>query len=311
MPQTWSPSGHSLFSAFVANNEVLFVLQALSLLLCFGGFVAALTRGRRGEKYKIYILISVVSFLAFAGIVIHQVTTLRLNNQDYYDFSCALYGVARDQFSRTIDIHPNGDATIQLSMTINAVRQDVNSLEQAYSIPHGTVHTNVKDAVGELTNGSKVYLSTEDSTRTTSVQRLSLQGPVLRGQQGALLRPFEWFSEGAFAMTRAELERRKQAIEYSAMKLTYPSNSVRIEVHFPEGYRPEKLDYDVWYGLGEVRNRVEYARLVALDRSPLAVRDDLKRQVATLQVQYPIVGLTYAITWLPAGSSARPAGGQR
>ncbi len=208
-------------------------------------------------------------------------------------------GVTKDQLHKSILMTDGGGATMRQSMTVAAVNQAVQRLEHRISL-----YTNDDPNAGDKIIVPKTLHS---PGRSVTVERLRLIlgrvgiyqlffEPKIDQGTKASIEPFEvTLPNGTYAMSLAAL---KEAEEYTSVASQYPMDSVRLEVLFPEHFVPRKIDFDVWCGDAKLPHAREKQRILSHGyltdgRGP----DGLWH--AVLQVPFPLVGLRYAITWIP------------
>ncbi len=196
-------------------------------------------------------------------------------------------------------MNADGDAESSATMRFRAINRDVTLIEQKYVLPTGSSAVDFLDTVTECSNGSLLIATVQGRSLTSIVQSLRFSPPIKRGSTASLIKPIVWRSRGAFAMTYSELLARHLSVESAGMYVGYPSDTLTLRVIFPRDYRPRFVDFDVWYGQAEVRSSTEFWALADIHPLRAALTRDGSPEY-TLIVPYPVLGLTYAITWLPA-----------
>ena len=103
--------------------------------------------------------------------------------------------------------------------------------------------------------------------------------------------------KGAFIMSRekAEKEYRKSKwkTEYTASVVIVPTDKLTVSIEFPEHYNKKEIRPDsvVFLGSTHVQNDSETKRIKE--------QFSMEGNKATLTVDNPVVGMPYAITWMP------------
>jgi hypothetical protein len=284
--------------SWLFSQELRLIFQVLGFLFSsvalYRAFIGTSGETQRSRKVTIIVL-AVLAVVAVMGAYLSGHFS-GISRREAYESACDSYGVARDQFYRSIDIDSVGNAAVDLGFTFRAINRDVDYIEQRYSVPHDTVRTVMTWKVAECSNGSKLIVEEKPFSSTTKIQRLKFD-PVLRaGDSAKLKNKISWKTPRGFAMTDSAFRSRDQNVESAGMLIRYPSDSVIIKVVFPLGYKPKDLNFAVWYGEGEVTCKREYDEVSQLIPRVLTLDD----RVATLIVPYPLVGLTYAIAWRAA-----------
>ena len=80
-----------------------------------------------------------------------------------------------------------------------------------------------------------------------------------------------------------------------------------MKVFFPEGIRPQEIEHDVWYAVGEsqARHDEEYERVEGC----LQQTQEGLHHTLVASIPYPVLGLTYVIKWTLPGSTPSEAEG--
>ena len=100
---------------------------------------------------------------------------------------------------------------------------------------------------------------------------------------------------GLYAVTG--LEERKMAFDYLAWDIWCPTKRLEMKVLFPEGVRPRDFGHDAWYALGQGRSR--HAQEFERVKECLRQREEGVYCTLSAFIPYPVLGLTYVITWVP------------
>lgn len=100
---------------------------------------------------------------------------------------------------------------------------------------------------------------------------------------------------GLYAVTG--LEERKMVYDYFAWDISRPAKRLEMKVVFPEGIRPQEIEHDVWYAVGQsqARHGEEYKRV----EDCLQQRQEGVYHTLIAVIPYPVLGLTYVIRWVP------------
>ncbi|MFZ2384978.1 MAG: hypothetical protein WBE75_02070 [Candidatus Omnitrophota bacterium] len=101
---------------------------------------------------------------------------------------------------------------------------------------------------------------------------------------------------GAFAMTKKELEARGLLWESFSMRISYPTEDYKHKLIFPAGFEPIEYDYDVWLGEGRVQHVEEIHRIREFWR---VGRENDGRMYIEMSIKHPIHGLIYVLKWIP------------
>ncbi len=122
--------------------------------------------------------------------------------------------------------------------------------------------------------------------------------PALRKNQTIEYEYSQKAPSKAFAMTKKELNKRKMDCEFTSVRISIPAKYFKFRLTFPKNFLPPDYDYAVWLGDGQVTHHEEYNRV----RENKFWKDGMDAKgllFMELEVQYPIHGLTYALTWVP------------
>jgi hypothetical protein len=92
------------------------------------------------------------------------------------------------------------------------------------------------------------------------------------------------------------LKGERERFEYTYTRISYPTDHLVIKIVFPPDFIPDEPAFDVWYGEGRVRHEREYGRIAP---GFLSRWDSNKRLYLRLEVEYPLLGLTYLLRWHP------------
>jgi hypothetical protein len=104
----------------------------------------------------------------------------------------------------------------------------------------------------------------------------------------------------AFCMTKEELEKAGDDIEFFSCEIRVPMEKLIIDFIFPKGFVPSDSNYGVWIGYGRYQHSNEWKRIH--DKKDKYFDKGKKpdgRMFAKLMIENPIRGLKYAITWKP------------
>jgi len=223
---------------------------------------------------------------------------------ELYVCNADMYGVAFEDSTSKTNIDASGGATIEYAFRVKATRPGIVAIERWNSLTMDLdPDMDTLGAVEKRENIKKeliVVLQPELIFKTPNSifwkLRATPEFPV------GISVPYEYapsFQPQAFKMSLEELYETAFDFEWTSQRVSYPTMHLGLEVLLPEGYSPSNTDFDVWNSTRvRVRNRGEYDRL--RDDNG-AWRQEWKdgRLWLGLDVSYPLLGLTYAITWLP------------
>lgn len=214
------------------------------------------------------------------------------------------YGFVRKSYDLTYEIRADGSAHVQTLESIAAINAPLAGIEHYSNVPtdpnnlFGHFSLEVKKPGGADRMVPEISITPRLVMQTPQrfYYQLLYNPPLEAGR--SLVYEFQVDSpHKMFALTREELAARNLTFDFVSMKIAYPTRQLKMRITFPETFELENLGYDVWMGDARLRLDKEYGRLGrvrALKREP-----DPSRIVALFVVDYPIVGLKYAVTWLP------------
>jgi hypothetical protein len=99
--------------------------------------------------------------------------------------------------------------------------------------------------------------------------------------------------------TRRDSTRRTQSV---AFEVRYPTSQLTLKVIMPPGFEPSDARPVVWYGQARVPHEAELFHLRSHDSQGFAATPNVdfeRRMEMTLVVDYPLMGLTYGVEWVP------------
>lgn len=283
--------------AGITLQEINTLLQIAALIVGCAALFLTFIGGFRGWRRFSIIGITLVSCGALL-LSYYLGRTSKLTREDFYEYCCDTYGLAWDQYTRVIILEENGDAEISMNMTVRAITQDIEYLGRQYQSSSPPFELISTGPVAQLTNASNLIVRT-DSTGYS--KDLVFDPPLWKGSAARFLTAITWTAKSAFAMTAEEFNRKNLQKEVAGIRITKPTDTLTIVVVFPKDYEPTDIDFQVRQGEGGFSCEAEYIALMSDPPPLLSEKTKGRQREVTLAVAYPIIGLTYAITWKPEG----------
>ncbi len=226
------------------------------------------------------------------------------HRDDAYQANARLVGVGYEEMKVTGWLRPDGSMQIRRSLRVRAFADRVERLDYymfAREAPEGkTIEaTAFSDSVAPFgtRKQSKVSIEFEYYKRShdQSVGVVTFTPPLAKGQ----VTEFDYQDKliaGSFAITPDKLATGMDR-EFFAWDITRPTRQLALKVNLDPDTPVTNASYDVWHGVTKMSHQHEYASIAGgwNDRSsagPLLL---------SLDVQGPILGLSYVISWRPAG----------
>lgn len=223
--------------------------------------------------------------------------------KEIFEANAYLYGVAFDSIKVKATINSRGGADFHHEMHINATRHGVQSIERftnvffdPYNEPTLPILPEMKY---DLSDGQTVFLTPEIlSSQPKKIEWLLTANPEYPVDVPL---PYVYKTKitgQAFSMTTFDLEKSGNQLEWFSQHISYPTKRLIVQVDFPQGYVPKNAGVAVW-NTPNVKhlNKIEHDRLLSNQSSKVYEKDGIVSLV--LQVEYPITGVHYVITWMP------------
>lgn len=227
----------------------------------------------------------------------------RKNLRDIFESNAYYYGLALNTAKALATINSNGSARFDHEIHINATRHGVQSIERFTNVFYDSYNETPKVHLPDLkfshSNDQVVFVSADIiQSQSKRIEWLLTANPEFPIDMPV---PYKYFSEmtkPAFSMTMDELEKSGNNLEWFSQHISYPTKTISMEVVFPKEYVPENIGMSVW-NTPNVKhlNKVEYERLLGNNCLKLTEKDGVVK--VKLNVEYPITGVHYVITWLP------------
>jgi hypothetical protein len=100
-----------------------------------------------------------------------------------------------------------------------------------------------------------------------------------------------------YAMPPVDMGSRLMGFDYYARDINCPTRRLAIEVLFPTGVEPIDPWSEVWYAVG--LSRVPHPDEARRVEESLNKRRLGEHYVLSLEVEFPVLGLTYVVAWRP------------
>ena len=219
------------------------------------------------------------------------------------------YGLGYDDLEVSARIGLDGSAIIERLVTLTAyIRQE--KLEQSLIIPE-------RDPQGGLRERKDLEIQTWSGRSRASfvATRRSAEGqfvaeivftPPLSRHETATFKLTETLPAGIYAVDLApeQLDRRESPEEYFGWGIDRPTRRFKVQVYFPVGYQPTGITCQVRYApLVKVRGDSDSLRRLTPEEDhackELRNIEDAGRHKLEMQVDYPLIGLIYIVSWKP------------
>lgn len=211
------------------------------------------------------------------------------------------YGFVRRKYEIDYDIRPDGSAHTVHMEEFKAINAELSGVEHYSGIV--TEPASIQERFRLETKSGKSNRSDVKITAKTTLvtpTRLHYQllfSPAIRPGQ-----TIEYSYEvdgppGMYMTSEEEVLARNLPYDYISMKIGYPTEHLSMRVVFPPQIHIDRLAFDVWMGDARLRLKKEFARL----ESAGALKQERLggNLVVHFVVDYPILDLKYAITWMP------------
>lgn len=207
------------------------------------------------------------------------------------------YGFVREQFRVLYFIHPDGSAIITYAESFKATNTELPGIEHWSSVSsEPPLQGNFKISVHPTGKEAEIIPRVTLETSTKLYYQLLFAPPLKPGS--SLQYKYDVAGPpGMFMVSSDEVSNRKLPFDYVAMEIAYPTNRLEMEVSFPPSVYPDRLKIDVWLGDARLPLKKELQRIEKEPSMKIERREEIT--VARFTVNYPILGLKYAITWMP------------
>jgi hypothetical protein len=319
------------FRSFVAKAAVIEMLVSLFIVLVFNLIAPYLSPFFRnlasyGAVLLLIVLIVVVIVRANSGLLslaknLYRINALykfrqkrrdvqllafssdRKNLKELFEANAYHYGLALNSARAITNIDSKGAAKFENEIIINATRHGVQSIERFTNVffdPYKEVPKVFLPSVKyNYSNNQIVFLSTDIlQSRPKKIEWLLTANPEFPVDIPVPYKYKSELPEQAFSMTTSDLENSGNNLEWFSQHISYPTKILTMEVNFPKEYIPENIGIAVW-NTPNVKhlNKIEYERLLRNNSMKLTENGGIVS--IKLQVEYPITGVHYVITWLP------------
>lgn len=214
------------------------------------------------------------------------------------------FGWRKDTFSSKVLISADGSSESINDVTLTAFAKQVRRIEYISATP--SVPDEIEgrlEVSAEPHHEAGVKIIHEILRSTTKECFWSINFiPDLRAGKTVNYRFKQKCLPHSFALNLDEMRQRGLDLEHYSQQITYPTARFSLRVAFASELSPETIDYDVWLGRGGVRHMEEFIRISQAGFYSTGTDAD-NRIYGELDVEYPIQGLRYAITWKPPQKS--------
>jgi hypothetical protein len=209
-----------------------------------------------------------------------------------YEMSAELVGATRDELIRDSELFEDGHLESYWNYRVRALRYPVPQIEHRHRSDGDSRRMGFEFVDQEAPHGITVECA--DDSAQDRIYYIKFRPPIAAGSSRNMPKIKSSTGPGAFKMTLEELGTRP--FEFCTVRATYPSDSMSLKLTFPPNFLPEDLKYDVWRGHGRVHHLEEFERV----RPGFEPRYDHHNHFYVLfNIEFPIPGLQYAITWRP------------
>jgi hypothetical protein len=228
--------------------------------------------------------------------------TTRKTHYELFACNADLYGLCYESAKFSTKIDTTGGANANYELNILASRNDIRAIER-YSFCSLDVEISLETLgaiqVVKKVNSDRVTLTPKiiSATKTEAKWKLEASPCFPRG----VAIPYSYspaFHPSAFVMTSDALFKSNQEYEWVGQTITYPTKSLVLKVEFPKGYSPNDLQAVAWY--------TYHVRIPNSSENERIKRDSIWKMEwneeclsAALELEYPLLGSCYAITWVP------------
>jgi hypothetical protein len=222
-------------------------------------------------------------------------------------------GFIFNSYTATFTLYPNGDSTSETQIEIEAVSSEVASRDhKIYTSGDGCFKDTDIDVSGESDDTliSKRIVKQDDNSINLEI----LFSPALKKHGKATYRIVRRSKKGLYAMTRQEImehirnEKHSEygPYEYSRCIVRYPTDKLRMVVNFPKDFDISgEQFFDVFTGQSWDRANGEVARIKKNQYIKKTFDQKEHTNKIELNIEYPFVGLSYAIKWIPPETGGR------
>lgn len=222
-----------------------------------------------------------------------------------YGYIAERYGIGYSSIDVKFEIRRDGSAIVTRTIEIEAF-STIENLDTYLLIPEraadGTGRESKSIEVESLSSGDITItelkkLNYEQVSSATLTISPSLQpGGRFKYRMEELLPP----SLYAIDRTQEQLSNRKSAYDYAGWNISRPSKKLRLNVHFPEYYRPTVFNAQVKYVAASVFPSEQIQHEEQEKISPKMILDpDGTHYIFNIEVDYPMTGLIYILRWKP------------
>jgi hypothetical protein len=210
------------------------------------------------------------------------------------------FGVQKKAYTIDCTVRADGSSSSTHDVELVAHANQITQIEYRSttpSVPEGVTGRLEINAVARKDSGVDISAQVLRQDGRECYWSLNF-APALKPGQTIAYRFHQNTVPGAFSRSQEEMTGRGLECEFYSVLVTYPTDKLTVCVAFEKEISPLKMSYDVWLGNGRVRHMAEYAK-IETQREFVSDRDQEDRIYGKLEIQYPIHGLRYVLTWLP------------
>ncbi len=210
------------------------------------------------------------------------------------------YGFVRSVYEITYEIQADGSANINYRERFKVINGELSGVEHYTTI--ATSPTDMKErfkvdaAVGQA-KGQEIEILPKLILNAPNhlYYQLLFSPPLKRGLELEYTYKVQCPPK-TFVRSSEELSERSLPFDYVSIEVAYPTEALVLKLIFFDN--PVEIEYDVWMGDARLRLKKEFRRLDEIGAKTIERGSD-QHLFAQLKVEYPVLGLQYALTWKP------------
>lgn len=233
-----------------------------------------------------------------ASVKDYEILQRRYDDKKFLHEAISLnYGIVKDRYAVTTQIHPDGSADAIVDQIVRAVSHPVEHIEYSYKIPTHTEDIGSRITLTEETRVPGHIVTVRSIFKQPRSNHFEIHfAPPIDVHESVQFVLARHSPVGTFTMDPEQLP-ANQPWEYSRQRISYPTKLLRCRLIFPSGYKAEQIQVAASYGIAGVVHRHETARL--MKENCLRYEEEGESFVIKLNVEYPIHGLMYLVQWRP------------
>lgn len=247
------------------------------------------------------VLVLLVSF------VVSYSNNSEVNEDQRYRETIQQYGLGYENVSVVCAINEHGGAKVKYRIRATAYR-DISQLESYLEIPEELPSSNQRDVIetteAEITRRADYGSERNFFHKTTDVKERMVSSfidldPIVPAGTEVESTFYFTLPDGLYSINepREIYNQRSTQYDYFGWNIRFPTKKLEIEIEFPNSFEPTAPRADVCFSQPTLSGKPPRRRLQEQYSKLRQPRHQEGRHRLTLDVDFPLVGLVYFVTW--------------